>query len=76
EGIRVGSKVRVIKTRGDKLRIRAEASIKAKILAGAAEGSILEVIGGPKTADGYTWWQVRLNSTVGWTAQDWLEPLK
>lgn len=76
EGIRVGSKVRVIKTRGDKLRIRAEAGIKAKILTGATEGSILEVIGGPKTADGYTWWQVKLDSTVGWAAQDWLEPVK
>lgn len=74
--IRVGIEVRVIKTRGQTLRIRAEADINAKTLTGAPEGSVLEVIGGPKTANGYTWWQVKRDSTVGWAAQDWLEPLR
>jgi len=74
-GIRVGIKVRVVKTRGQTLRIRKEASTSAKTLMGAPEGSILEVIGGPKKASGYTWWKVKLDSTIGWAAQDWLEPV-
>ena len=37
------------------------------------EGSVLEVIGGPREANGYTWWQVRDEAGVsGWVADEWL----
>jgi uncharacterized protein YraI len=52
--------------------------------AAAAVGSIpgdaiFAVMGGPRCADGYLWWQVNYNGLVGWTAagsstEDWVIP--
>ena len=75
-GIRQGVNVRVVKTGGERLRIREKPSTDAKILLRVEEGTILEVVDGPVTADGYTWWKVKRGSTVGWTARNWLEPAK
>ncbi|GEM_PF-1068230 len=41
--------------------------------------AIFSVIGGPRCADGYLWWQVNYNGVVGWTAagsgtEDWVVP--
>jgi uncharacterized protein YraI len=53
-------------------------------LSGAEIGNIpgegvFTVTGGPHCADGFTWWQVNYNGTVGWTASGnsseyWVEP--
>ena len=41
--------------------------------------AIFSVIGGPRCADGYLWWQVSYNGVTGWTAagsgtEDWVVP--
>jgi uncharacterized protein YraI len=41
--------------------------------------AIFSVIGGPRCADGYLWWQVNYNGLAGWTAsgsgtEDWVVP--
>ena len=38
-----------------------------------SDGAVLKVIGGPKEANGYTWWEVRDEAgTTGWVASEWL----
>ena len=75
-GIRIGSKVRVANTQGRGIRVRTEADTSAGVVANLIEGVVLEVIGGPKAADDYTWWQVEREKTIGWAVQNWLEPVK
>lgn len=41
--------------------------------------AIFAVVGGPRCADGYLWWQVSYNGVTGWTAagsstEDWVVP--
>jgi hypothetical protein len=38
------------------------------------EGTTLRVVGGPEVADGFTWWYLDYRGTLGWCADDWLEP--
>lgn len=42
----------------------------------AWDGDVFTVIGGPKTADGYTWWQIKepMTGTVSWAAARYLSP--
>lgn len=75
-GIRIGGKVRVANTQGRGIRVRAEADTSARVVTSLIENVVLEVIGGPKTSDGYIWWQVKRDKTVGWAAQNWLVPVK
>jgi hypothetical protein len=64
-----GSKVRVANTGGTGVRLRVEPSLKGQIVARLAEGTILEVVGEDKTADGYTWKNVRVaGDGRGWVA--------
>jgi uncharacterized protein YgiM (DUF1202 family) len=45
------------------------------VLETIAEGTVFELIGGPSEADGYSWWQIRLdNGTEGWVVQDFIAP--
>jgi len=38
-----------------------------------AEDKVVEVIGGPQEATGFTWWQIRDEvGTSGWAADDFL----
>ena len=51
-------------------RLRAEASTSAVIVTEIQPGrTINRVIGGPVCADGYLWWQVEFDGTIGWTAE-------
>ncbi|MBC7262524.1 MAG: SH3 domain-containing protein, partial [Chloroflexi bacterium] len=41
-----------------------------------AEGSVLEVLGGPEEADGHIWWRLKDDQgVIGWAAADWLVPV-
>jgi hypothetical protein len=79
-GLRVGAMARVTNTGGRPLRGRSEPSLQAAVRAGFPEGEQVEILDGPVAADGYTWWQVRGPSGVGWSAQQspegdpWLTP--
>jgi hypothetical protein len=64
-----GQKVRVANTGGTGVRLRLEPSLKAQIVARLADGTVLEVVGEDKQADGYTWKNVRApGDGRGWVA--------
>jgi uncharacterized protein YgiM (DUF1202 family) len=45
------------------------------VLETIAEGTVFELISGPSEADGYSWWQIRLdNGTEGWVVSDFIAP--
>jgi hypothetical protein len=71
-----GARVRVANTGGTGLRLRVEPSTKAQIAARLADGTILEVVGEDKTADGYTWKNVRApGDGRGWVASNYVVPV-
>jgi len=73
DGIFVGARVEVV-TVGKRLNIREFPGLDERIITRVASGVVLEVIGGPRFADGHTWWEVRLpDGTVGWAAEQWLK---
>jgi hypothetical protein len=72
--VSVGSRVKVIDTEGLGLRMRAGPGLAHPTVATLHEGDALEVIAGPESADGFTWWQLRGEEATGWCAGDWLQP--
>ncbi|MDH4207621.1 MAG: SH3 domain-containing protein [Anaerolineae bacterium] len=73
--VSVGSFVKVIDTEGIGLRMRAGPSLEHPTVATLHEGDTLQVIAGPESADGFTWWQLRAEEAIGWCASDWLRPV-
>jgi hypothetical protein len=77
--LRVGITARV--TPGDPNNVRAQPSTTAQRRGQIPGGASFSVIGGPRCAGGYTWWQVRYGSIEGWTAEAstsgtyWVEPV-
>jgi len=70
----VGANVKVISTGALGLNMRAGAGTGHARVKTQPDGTKLEVIGGPKEASGYTWWQVRDEAgTTGWVASKFLE---
>lgn len=68
-----GPRVKVANTGGVGVRLRVEPSLKAQIAARLAEGTILEVVGEDRTADGYTWKNVRApGDGRGWVASNYV----
>jgi hypothetical protein len=68
-GITVGAKVRVFDT-GTGLNFRKGPSRSAEAIKKLPDGTQLEVIGGPREAEGFVWWQMRdAEGVVGWGAQ-------
>ncbi|MBN1316369.1 MAG: SH3 domain-containing protein [Anaerolineales bacterium] len=70
----IGSSVVVIET-GVGLNLRAEPVVDPNnILELVQDGVILEVVGGPQEAEGFTWWQVSTPDGIeGWAVQDFLQ---
>lgn len=72
----VGSKVKVANTGGTGLNMRAGPSTGQTRVKTLAENSEVEIMGGPQTADGFVWYQVRDSSgTIGWVVGKFLLPL-
>ena len=68
-----GPRVKVANTGGVGVRLRVEPSLRAQIAARLAEGTILEVVGEDRTADGYTWKNVRApGDGRGWVAANYV----
>ena len=68
----VGSVAQVANTGGIVLRVRDVAG--GDILAEIEEGTEFVVIGGPECSEGYTWWQIQIDSVdntpiIGWSAE-------
>ncbi|HSL98210.1 MAG TPA: glycosyl hydrolase family 18 protein, partial [Candidatus Deferrimicrobiaceae bacterium] len=55
DALTIGGFARVL---ADGLRMRTSASTGGSIMATLSAGDALQVVGGPKSADGYTWYQV------------------
>lgn len=65
----VGSSAMVNTTNGDKLNMRSEASITARIVTQLLPGTVVSVVGGSRSRSGYIWWQVRSGEHTGWVVE-------
>jgi hypothetical protein len=73
-GLAVGSKVQVGSTGGTGLNMRAGAGTNQARIKTLPENTKLEIIGGPKEANGFTWWQVRDEAgTSGWVVDKYIK---
>lgn len=67
-----GAKALVTATVG--LNVRADASLNAVPVKVLQEGAVVDVVGGPKEADNYTWYEITDSTGArGWAVSDWLE---
>jgi uncharacterized protein YraI len=57
------------------LHLRAEAGLAEVIQDRLPTGTVATVVGGPRAADGYTWYQLDVNGIRGWSAGEFLTPL-
>lgn len=73
--LHVGGRARVQGTQGTGLRVRTGASVNADEVTRLPDGTTVRLMAGPRDADGFRWWQAEGNSTVGWVADEWLQPL-
>jgi uncharacterized protein YraI len=65
----IGDRVRVTES----LRLRTSASTSAGTVAVMPAGTTGDVVGGPQTGSGYTWWQIQTATYgTGWAVQDWM----
>ncbi len=60
-------------------RMRRGPTLTEPRVAAIEPDQVVDVLGGPVSADGYRWWQVRDGNVVGWTAESgnceyWLAP--
>ncbi|MCA9833275.1 MAG: SH3 domain-containing protein [Thermomicrobiales bacterium] len=63
-----GDSVRVTES----LNMRSSASTSGSMVAVLASGTTGKVIGGPTTANGYTWWRIQTTAGTGWCVENWL----
>ena len=54
------------------LNLRAAAGLDAPIQDQLATGTAATVVGGPTASDGYTWYQLDVNGSSGWSAGEFL----
>jgi hypothetical protein len=72
--LQVGGFALVVNTGGETLQARTRPGTQAAVAARFPEGTRLTILAGLEQADGYTWWQVRSEtSQEGWCADAWLE---
>lgn len=68
----IGDRVRVATQGGARLTVRARPGQSSSVVTRVAAGTTLDILGGPQSADGYRWWQVRGADFTGWAAENWL----
>jgi SH3-like domain-containing protein len=64
---------------GDNLNMRASANTNASVLAILPAGTTFTIIGGPVSNQGFVWWQINYNNTIGYVAEGsggemWIAP--
>lgn len=68
-----GPRVRVANTGGTGVRLRVEPSTSARVASVLPEGTMLDVVGDDRQADGYTWKNVRApGDGRGWVASQYV----
>jgi DnaJ-class molecular chaperone len=74
--VAVGGQVVVTGTEDAKLKLRAGPGLNQETLLFVEDGTLLQVLEGPESGDGYIWWKVQVpDGQVGWVAGEWLEPV-
>jgi len=73
--ISVGGLVRVASTDGTGLRMRSGPGLGYSTVETLQDGIVLRVVEGPQSGDGFAWWRLEQNGTIGWCASEWLEPV-
>ena len=73
--ISVGAKVKITDTGPTGLNFRKAPARTAEKIRSLPEGNIYDVVGGPQTADGLTWWQLKdpSDGITGWGASDYMK---
>jgi hypothetical protein len=57
-------------TEGDRLRMRAGAGLSFAVVRELADDMRIFILEGPRSADGYVWWRIRLaDGTSGWVVE-------
>ena len=79
KGLRVGADAVVYNTvapgRGDLgLNLRRSPSTKDSKIGNLPQGTRVKIVGGPRSQDEYTWWEVESTRGRGWCAENWLRP--
>jgi uncharacterized protein YgiM (DUF1202 family) len=54
------------------LNLRSAASTSASLVAVLPAGTSARILAGPRSANGYTWWQIRTSRGTGWAVENWL----
>ncbi|MBI5949648.1 MAG: SH3 domain-containing protein [Chloroflexi bacterium] len=62
----------VVTGTGDCLNIRVAPGRNNDAIECLKDGETLAITGGPSTADGLTWWKVKIGTGEGWGAEDYL----
>jgi Bacterial SH3 domain len=58
-------------TEGDRLNLRSQPELAGSIIARLENGTQVVLLDGPLANDGFTWWQVRLNTGLtGWVVEN------
>lgn len=72
--ITVGAQVKIVDTGPNGLNFRKDPTTQAEKIRSLPEGNIYEVVGGPASADGYTWWQLKDpgDGITGWGAANYM----
>ncbi len=70
DALTIGGKATVATTHGDSLNVRSDAGVVYQIRAKAHPGEVVDVLNGPRDADGFTWWEIRLaDGRQGWAVE-------
>ena len=72
----VGVQARVYNVGGDELNVRNIPSVyNSEVLFRARAGTLFNVIGGPREADGFSWWQLHdpQFEVIGWAVANYLQ---
>lgn len=66
----VGGRATVTTTEGDQLRVRSSAGVAYAVLFSLPAGSQVNVMEGPVSADGLSWWRIRADDgRMGWAVE-------
>lgn len=68
--LEIGGKATIATSNGDSLNVRSDAGTAYEIRAKARPGTVVDVVDGPRDADGFTWWYIELpDGRAGWAVQ-------
>jgi hypothetical protein len=68
--LEIGGKATIATSNGDSLNVRSDAGTAYEIRAKARPGTVVDVINGPRDADGFTWWYIELpDGRAGWAVE-------